>query len=61
MCASPGLPRIWRSRPHGSTKRESQRNNDRDSLNGALAIADGWFQQMIEELSSGCGPSFSAV
>ncbi len=26
----------------------SQRNNDRDNLTGALAIADGWFLQVIE-------------
>jgi hypothetical protein len=26
----------------------SQRNNDRDKVTGALAIADGWFFQVIE-------------
>ena len=26
----------------------SQRNNDRDNVTGALAIADGWFFQVIE-------------
>ena len=30
----------------------SQRNNDRDNLTGALAIADGWFLQVVEGPSS---------